>query len=111
FSRRVTLVHGTNLWNRYVRLINDDKKIVGKIIKQTVWSFPGLSAVNMPGIVFDARAEPNLFHHLKVKSCSHAKSLLFDEFVLTLQFCKPFIKLFPDASHGAIHNIATGDIV
>ena len=66
FTGAVALIHGTKLWKRLVALIDDEQKVLWKIVQQAVGRLIGLATVEMTGIVLDALAASCLLNHLHV---------------------------------------------
>ena len=67
FPRTVTVVHAVQLGNRLVALIDNHKKIVREIIKETVGFLTCFPAVKVPGIILDPFAGTGLFDHLEIE--------------------------------------------
>ena len=75
FTGHIALVHGTNLRDRHVRLINNQQEIIREIIQQTVRGTAGGTTINMARVVLNAIAEAHLLHHFQVVGGAHAQTL------------------------------------
>src|SRR5262245_52052210 len=53
FARAVTSVHGRNLRDGLVRFIDDEQKVLGKVVDEGRGRLPGLSSRKVAGVVFD----------------------------------------------------------
>ena len=60
FPALVSKIHSADLWNGLVGLINDDQRIIGKIIHQRVRRLSRLQACQMSGIILNSRTESRL---------------------------------------------------
>ena len=66
-SGLIPVIHGTDLWNRHVRLINDDQIIILKIIHQCHWCLARRKPVHMAGIILYTGAKACLHQHFYIK--------------------------------------------
>ncbi len=85
----ITGIHRSDLRNRYVRLVNDRKKVFLKIVEQTVWTGTSRPPRQMTRIVFDALTIPHFAHHFKIEPGSLFKTLSLNEFPHIAKFCRP----------------------
>ena len=59
-------VHSANLRQRHMGLVNNEQKILGKIVHQRKGRLARLASRQMPRIVFDAGAIAHLVHHFQI---------------------------------------------
>ena len=85
FTGHITLVHGTNLRDRHVRLVNNQQEIIREIIQQTVRGTACGTTVNMARVVLNAIAEAHLLHHFQVVGGAHAQTLRLQQLALGLE--------------------------
>ena len=91
--------------------INNEKRIIWKIIKQSRWRLAGRSVHEMARIIFDALAVANFFNHFQIKHGSLVNSLCFDEKILALKVGHPFNQFFSDIFHGLIQEVFWGRVM
>ena len=65
-ARTVPAKHGADLGNGDVAFVHHQQEVLGEVVKQTKRPFPRLPAVEVPGVVLDARAEAEFFDHFQV---------------------------------------------
>ena len=66
FPRAVSAKHGADLRHRDVALVNHDQEVFREVIQQAEGAFPWLAAVEIPGVVLNARAKAQLLDHFEV---------------------------------------------
>ena len=64
--RPVSGVHGSELGQGHMALVDHRKEIFGEVVHQGKRRFPGLPSCEMPGIVLDAAAITQFLHHLQI---------------------------------------------
>ncbi len=107
----VTLVHATDLRHGHVRLVDDEHEVLGEVVEQGGRGRPGLAAVDVPGVILDARAEPDLAHHLHVVGGAHPQPLRLQQLALLLQPVQLLGELRLNAADGPLHPLRTGHVV
>jgi hypothetical protein len=94
-----------------VGLINNDNEIVWEIVEERVRWLTRLATVHVHRVVFDAAAEPDLFHHLEIISRAHPQPLCLEQLVLTLQHRESFLQLRFDCDNSPTHGLTTGGVM
>ena len=107
----VALVHGADLRDGDVRLVDDQQEVLGEEVEQGVRGAAGLAAVDVPGVVLDAGGEADLAHHLQVVAGAHAQPLGLQQLALLLQGGQALLQLGLDADQGPLHALRAGDVV
>ncbi len=82
---KVAVVHGADLRNGHVALVDEYEEIFGKIVEQGKGWLPGRTAVEIAGIVFHARTVADLAEHFKVVFGTLAQPLCFEQFARVLK--------------------------
>ena len=111
FARSIPLVHGTELWNRHVRLVDDDEEVIGEVVDETVRCLAGATTVHVTGVVLDATAKADLLHHLEVERGAHTQALSLEQLAFTLELPQTLGELFSDRTDRVIHRIRARDVV
>ena len=57
--------------------VNERQVVVWKIVQKAVRRLSFAAPIDMPGIVFNAGTETDLFHHFNVIGGAHANALCF----------------------------------
>ena len=70
-----------------------------------------LAAVDVAGVVLDARAGADLAHHLDVVRGAHAQPLGLEQLALPLELGQPLLELGLDAGDRALHALGAGHVV
>ena len=68
-------MHGPDLGQGLVALVDDEKKVVRKVVQQTEGPFARLSPVQIAGVVLDPLAGTGLPYHLQVKEGPAAQAV------------------------------------
>ena len=84
-ARQIAVVHGADLRNGHVALVDKHEKIFWKVIEQGKGRLPGRAAVEIAGIIFHARTVADLAHHLQIVPRALGKPLRFEEFARVLE--------------------------
>ena len=92
-------------------LINEQHKILRKIIQQGVGGGTHRAALDHPGIVLNAGTVAQLLHHLNVVHGALLDALGLDELVFPLEEGHPLLHLFVDILDGGVHLLLGGDVV
>ena len=69
------------------------------------------AAVDVPRVVLDARAEPDLPHHLDVVVGAHPQALGLQQLALPLELGQPLLQLLLDRRDRVRHPLRTGHVV
>ena len=77
-----------------MRLVDNDKIIITKIIHQCIRRLSRLQTGKMSGIILDSGAKTSFFHHLQIKISPLTDSLCFQKLVLTLKICNLLPQFF-----------------
>ena len=93
-------VHGADLGDGHVALVDDEQKILGKIVDQGIGRLPGAPAVEVAGVVFDAVAVADLLHHLHVVADPLLDALRLQGLVLSQKLIPPDLHVPFDVPHG-----------
>lgn len=107
----VALVHRADLRHGHVRLVDHDEEVVGEVVEEAVRRLARLAAVDVPGVVLDARAESDLLHHLEVERGAHPEPLGLEQLALLLEIGEPHLELLLDRVDRAVHDVLAGDVV
>ena len=110
-ARRVALVHRPDLGHGHVGFVDHDEEVVGEVVEQAVRRFARLTAVDVPRVVLDARAESDLLHHLEVERGAHAESLRFEQFALALEFGESLFEFDADGADRSLHDLGARHVV
>ena len=86
--------------------IDEDDVILRKIIQQGIRRVAGLAAVEIAGIVFDARAITQLAKHFDVVLRALGDALGFDQVALFLKLLDAYIQIMLDVADGAVDGLA-----
>ena len=108
FPSEVSVEHTVQLRNRHVALVHDDQEIVREIVNQCIRRRAGRKAGQIPGIVFNARAEAGLAHHFDIEHGAFLNALRLDELVILPELRNPFLQVLLNLA-GGIHQLLVGD--
>lgn len=111
FSAAVAGVHSAKLRNGDVRFVDEEKKIIRKIIEQGIGSGAGLEAGHVPGVVFDAAAIADFLNHLEVVECSGFEALGFEQFAFVAKLHEALLQFLTDALVCGFDAVGGQDIV
>ena len=78
-ARAVALVHGAELRNGLVALVDDEQRVVRQIVEQARRRLARRAAGEIARVVLDARAVAHLFHHLHVEHGALLEPLRFEQ--------------------------------
>ena len=110
-TRHITLIHGTNLRNRHVRLVNNQQEIIREIIQQTVRGATGGTTVNMARVVLNAIAEAHLLHHFQVVGGAHTQTLRLQQLALRFESLQALAQLILNGGNSLRHTLRASNIV
>ena len=109
--RQVAFVHAVELRHRHVRLVDHHEVVVGEVVEQRVRRGSRPAAVDMPRIVLDAAAEPDLAHHLQVVGRAHAQPFRLEQLALIVQLGEPLVQLLLDRPQRPLHPVVARHVV
>ena len=107
----IALIHGTNLRDRHVRLVNNQQEIIREIIQQTVRGATGGTTVNVARVVLNAVAEAHLLHHFQVVGGAHAQTLRLQQFALGFEGLQALAQLILNGGDSLRHTLRASNIV
>ncbi len=111
FAGHVAFEHPADLWDRDVRLVDDQQEVVREVVEQRVRRRAGGTPVNMPGVVLDTRTETDLAHHFDVIGGAHPQPLGLQQLSLALHLGEPLGQLRLNARDRPLHPFRAGDVV
>src|SRR5574340_263381 len=79
-----------------MRLVNHNKKILRKIVKQSVGWLSGGSSAEVPRIILDPMAVIEFLQHLHIESCAFFNPLCLEKFALPEKTLYRSLHLFFD---------------
>ena len=107
----VSVIHGTDLRYRHMRLIDDNQVVVREEIHQGKRFCSRRHEIQMSRIVFDTGAEACLPHHLDVKIGSLRNPLCLEKLVLTFEIPDSLFELRFDIVTGFVDFLLRHNIV
>ncbi len=110
-ARHVTLVHRADLGHGDVRLVDDQQEVLGEVVQQAVGCRPLPATVDVPGIVLDPRARPDLAHHLDVVCGAHPQPLGLEVLAGPVEGRELIGELGLDAGDRTLHPLRPRDVV
>ena len=110
-ARAVALEHAAHLRHGDVGLVHEQDEILGEIVEQAGRRFPGLAAVQMAGIIFDAVAVAQLLDHLQLKLGPLLQTLRLHQAPAGLEGRQSFQQLLPDVGRGPLEVVLGGNEV
>ena len=99
------------LGNRHVALVDDHEEIVREVVEEREGSLTLRSTIQVPRVVLDPRAVPDLPHHLDVVARPHAKALGLEQLALPFEHREMADEFLLDAGDGAIEDLLRRDVV
>ena len=96
----VSAVHGADLGEGDVALINEYQEVVGEVVYEGEGPLAGLTAVEVAGIVFHAGAVAHLLDHLYVVFHALLQALGFQIFADGFEVLHLLHQIFLDLAHG-----------
>ncbi|MNC11449.1 hypothetical protein D3C75_591480 [compost metagenome] len=110
-ARPVTVIHGPDLRQRNMRLVDDNQHVIREVIHQRVRSSPGLPEGQRSGIVLDPRTEADLLHHLDIIACPLLQALCLEQLACITQNGQPLLKLTFNIDYCDSHGLFLGNKV
>ena len=92
-------------------LVNEQQKILRKIVDQRHWRAAGGAIGYHAGIVFDSAAIPQLLDHFNVIIGALANTLCLDQLVVVLEKLLSLVAFFPDPLNCSVQLFPGGNIV
>ena len=111
FPGPVAVEHGPHLGEGGVALVDEEHKVFWEIVQQGMGRRPHWTALDHPGVIFDAGAVAQLLHHLNVVHGALLDALGLDEPVFALEKGHPLLHLLVYVLDGGVHLLLGGDIV
>ena len=102
-SRLIAVIHGSNLWNRLMRLVDHDQKIIRKIVNQCTWRLSCFLPGQMPRIVFNSGTKSCLSHHFYIKIRSLRNTLCFQKLIFPFKITDLLLQFFFNLPDGTLH--------
>ena len=111
FAGHIALIHAADLRHGHMRLVDDEQEVLREVVQQRRRGGTRGAAVDMPGVILDAGAEPDLTHHLDVVVGAHPQPLGLQQFAPVLQVRQTLGEFGLDARDGLRHPLRSGDVV
>ena len=92
-------------------LVDDEHEVLGEVVEQAVGRAAAAAAVDVHRVVLDARAGPDLAHHLHVVGGAHPQALGLEQLALLLEGRELVLQLELDALDRPLHPGRAGDVV
>ena len=100
-ARPVASIHGANLRNAHMALVNHKQEIFREEIEQAVWTFAFVSAIEIAGIVLNTRTMPEFLYHFHIIFYALLNALCLDSIADTLEEFYLFYQVVLNSSDGA----------
>ena len=110
-ARAVAAVHGSDLGDRHVRFVYNNKKIIVKKVHEGHGRLALLHEIQVAGIVFYAGTETGLPHHLHIEIGALGNALSLQEHVLSLKILHAVPQLHLNVVTGGVDLFLGDDIV
>ena len=110
-ARPVVLVHPVDLRDRHVALVDDEQPVGREVVEQRPGSRARLAAREVARVVLDARAEPELSHHLEVERRALAEPLGFEHHAPLLELADALLHLGLDVDDRGAQLLGRRDVV
>ena len=105
-ARAVAVIHPANLWNRLVTFVDDDDGIFRQVVEQRGRRRSWRTTGEMPRIVLDAVAVPDLPDHLEVEHRSLMKPLCLEQLPFRFEQSAMFLELTFDRFRRELRPVA-----
>ena len=105
------MVHPPELGHRHVGLVDHHQEVRGKVIQEGPGGFAGSTAVEVPGVVLDPRAPPELPEHLQVVAGALLKALGLEELPPVPELPEPLLEFLLDGLDGPPEPLFGGHVV
>src|SRR5207244_11534567 len=99
-ARPVALVHAAELRNGLMRLVDEDREILGEVIEQRERVRSRSPAFEDPRVVLDPVAEAEFLEHLEVVFGALADAVRLEQPVLGLELLDLLLELVPNLVDG-----------
>ncbi len=110
-ARTVTFVLPVDLRDRHVALVDHGQEVGREEVEKGVGGLPGAAAVEMPAVILDAVAHPDLGEHLEVVLGPQPEPLGLEQLAGGLQLGQALTELGLDRLDGAPHGLVAGAVV
>ena len=107
----VARIHPPHLRQRNMRLVDNDEKIIRKVINQSVRRFPRFASCQMSGIILNPGAEAGLPHHLHIKICPLGDTLGLQQLILAFKISHLLFHLLQDLFGRLLHPLLGNHVV
>jgi hypothetical protein len=107
----IALIHSADLRNRHVALVDEHQRARGQVIDERGRRLARLASRQVPGVVLDALAEPDLRHHLEVEARALLDALRLDQLHLRDEVILLCDELALDPFDRVEHLLAPGHIM
>ena len=97
-AREIAVVHGADLRDGHVALVDEHEEIFGEIVQQREGWLPGRASVEIAGVVLHARTVSDLAHHLQIVPRALREALRLEELARVLERLHLALEIFLD--HG-----------
>ena len=111
FARAVAVVHGVELANHLMALVQEHQSIEGHVVGQSAGRGAWFSTRQMACVVFNAFAVPNFTQHFQVESGALLKALGFHQLAHAHQLFKPLGQLYFDGFNRRQNLVARRDVM
>ena len=105
------MIHGADLRDGHVALVDEDEEILREVIEQREGGLPRLPPVEVARIVLHARAVPDLFEHFKIVLGALGEALRLQKLPLVLERLDLPFEVFLDHGKGALQAFGAHRIV
>ena len=108
-ARAVAAIHGANLRHGDMAFVDDEQKVLRKIVQQTKWALTRAPSVQVTRIVFDARAVAQLLNHLQIVRDALLEPLGLEGFAHLLQLLHAFAQVEANLPERRVDALLGGD--
>ena len=110
-AAQVAAIHGAELADGDVALVDEDQRVIGEIFEQGRWRLAGLAAGEVARIVLDAGAGAGGFHHFEIEQGALLEALGFEEAAGAVELLQAGGELLADFLDGGRERGARRDVV
>ncbi len=110
-ARAVAGELAVQLGHGHVALVDHEQPVVGEVVEQRERRVARPTPVEVPAVVLDPAARPDLGEHLEVVLGPHAEPLGLEQLALALELAQALAELRLDRGDGAAHRLVAGDVV
>ena len=110
-ARTIAAIHAANLRHGHMALIDEHQRIARQVVDQRRRRLARLAPGQVPRVVFDAFAEPDLAHHFEIEAGALLDSLRLDELHLRYEEFPLLCELELDGFDRVQHFFSSGNVV